>query len=117
MLAGGSTTSSRPSETARQSARCRDIIAGAQAYFDRKELASTAFERTRMPMLMTDAQQPDLPIVLAAAGRAASGQHSELGLLQISRRLLPFIKHVWADGGYNHESVAGAAYTPVRTAC
>ena len=38
--------------------------AAAQAYLDRKELASVAFERTRMPMLMTDARHPDLPIVL-----------------------------------------------------
>ncbi|UXN75977.1 PAS domain-containing protein (plasmid) [Devosia sp. A8/3-2] len=37
--------------------------ASTRAYFDRKELASVAFERTRMPMLMTDAQHPDLPIV------------------------------------------------------
>ncbi len=29
-------------------------------------------------------------------------------LLQISRPLLPFIKHVWADGGYNHERVTTA---------
>lgn len=40
------------------------IAASAQAYPDRKELASTAFERTRMPIVMTDAQHPDLPIVL-----------------------------------------------------
>ncbi|MCH4547496.1 PAS domain-containing protein [Rhizobium changzhiense] len=32
---------------------------------DRKELASFAFERTRMPIVVTDARQPDLPIVLA----------------------------------------------------
>jgi PAS domain S-box-containing protein len=38
--------------------------AAAQAYPDRKELASTAFERTRMPMVMADARHPDLPIVL-----------------------------------------------------
>ena len=29
-------------------------------------------------------------------------------LLQISRPLFPFIKHVWADGGYNHERVTTA---------
>lgn len=29
-------------------------------------------------------------------------------LLQISRPLFPFIKHVWADGGYNHERVTAA---------
>lgn len=29
-------------------------------------------------------------------------------LLQVSRPLLPFIKHVWADGGYNHERVTSA---------
>jgi PAS domain S-box-containing protein len=32
---------------------------------DRKELAAFAFERTRMPIVVTDARQPDLPIVLA----------------------------------------------------
>lgn len=32
---------------------------------DRKELAATAFERTRMPMVVTDARRPDYPIVLA----------------------------------------------------
>ena len=32
---------------------------------DRKELAATAFQRTRMPMVVTDATQPDYPIVLA----------------------------------------------------
>ncbi|WP_127753880.1 PAS domain-containing protein [Devosia sp. 1566] len=32
---------------------------------DRKELASVAFERTRTPMVITDARQPDYPIVLA----------------------------------------------------
>lgn len=34
---------------------------------DRKELAATAFERTRMPMVITDARQNDYPIVLANA--------------------------------------------------
>ncbi len=29
-------------------------------------------------------------------------------LLQVSRPLFPFIKHVWADGGYNHARVAAA---------
>lgn len=29
-------------------------------------------------------------------------------LLQVSRSLFPFIRHVWADGGYNHERVAAA---------
>ncbi|MFN7023408.1 MAG: PAS domain-containing protein [Pseudorhizobium sp.] len=32
---------------------------------DRKELGTVAFERTRMPMVMTDARQQDNPIVLA----------------------------------------------------
>jgi PAS domain S-box-containing protein len=32
---------------------------------DRKELSTFAFERTRMPIVITDARQPDLPIVLA----------------------------------------------------
>ncbi|KEQ02955.1 PAS domain-containing protein [Pseudorhizobium pelagicum] len=34
---------------------------------DRKELGTVAFERTRMPMVMTDARQQDNPIVLANA--------------------------------------------------
>jgi putative transposase len=29
-------------------------------------------------------------------------------LLQVSRPLFPFIKHVWADGGYNHERMTTA---------
>lgn len=29
-------------------------------------------------------------------------------LLQASRPLLPFIRQVWADGGYNHERVTAA---------
>jgi PAS domain S-box-containing protein len=36
-----------------------------QAYADRKELAATALQRTRMPMVVTDATQEDYPIVLA----------------------------------------------------
>jgi len=32
---------------------------------DHKELAATAFQRTRMPMVVTDATQQDYPIVLA----------------------------------------------------
>jgi hypothetical protein len=32
---------------------------------DRKELGTVAFERTRMPMVITDARQRDNPIVLA----------------------------------------------------
>ncbi|MBX5193651.1 PAS domain-containing protein [Rhizobium sp. NZLR3b] len=35
------------------------------ALVDRKDLAAIAFERTRMPMVVTDARRPDLPIVLA----------------------------------------------------
>ncbi len=36
-----------------------------QALIDRKELAFTAVERTRMPMVVTDPRLPDSPIVLA----------------------------------------------------
>ena len=32
---------------------------------DHKELATFAFQRTRMPMVVSDARQPDYPIVLA----------------------------------------------------
>jgi transposase len=28
--------------------------------------------------------------------------------LQVSRRLFPFVRLVWADGGYNHERVTAA---------
>ena len=35
------------------------------ALSDRKELAATAFQRTLMPMVVTDATQPDYPIILA----------------------------------------------------
>jgi PAS domain S-box-containing protein len=34
-------------------------------FSDRKELGAFAFERTRMPMVVADAQEPDFPIVLA----------------------------------------------------
>ncbi|WP_413814003.1 PAS domain-containing protein [Rhizobium sp. Leaf453] len=37
----------------------------AKGFADRKELASFAFERTRMPMVVVDARAPDQPIVLA----------------------------------------------------
>lgn len=40
-------------------------VAALSAIADRKDLAATAFERTRMPMVVTDARQPDHPIVLA----------------------------------------------------
>nr|WP_245426449.1 PAS domain-containing protein [Phyllobacterium bourgognense] len=43
----------------------RPAASSERGYLDRKELAASAFERTRMPMLVTDAQQPDFPIVLA----------------------------------------------------
>lgn len=36
-----------------------------RAFPDRKELAATAFQRTRMQMVVTDAMQEDYPIVLA----------------------------------------------------
>ncbi len=39
--------------------------ASPEVLLDRKALAATAFERTRMPMLVADARQPDHPIVLA----------------------------------------------------
>nr|WP_250812525.1 PAS domain-containing protein [Neorhizobium tomejilense] len=34
-------------------------------FADRRELAATAFERTRMPMVVVDARKPDMPISLA----------------------------------------------------
>jgi PAS domain S-box-containing protein len=40
-------------------------VAAATALSDRKDLAAIAFERTRMPMVVTDARQADYPIVLA----------------------------------------------------
>jgi transposase len=41
---------------------------------------------------------------------AASVQDRDGGgaLLEVSRRLFPFIRLVWADGGYNHERVTAA---------
>jgi len=38
-----------------------------KGFADRKELASFAFQRTRMPMVVVDAKAPDQPIVLANA--------------------------------------------------
>ena len=35
-------------------------------------------------------------------------------VLQISRSLFPFIKKVWADGGYNHERVTQATNITVE---
>jgi transposase len=35
-------------------------------------------------------------------------------LLQVSRRLFPFIRLVWADGGYNHERVTAATQVRVE---
>ena len=35
-------------------------------------------------------------------------------LLQVSRPLFPFIKLVWADGGYNHERVTAATNITVE---
>ncbi len=55
---------SKPDELSPQFHGDEPTAASAQAYSDRKELTSVAFERTRMPMLMTDAQHPNLPIVL-----------------------------------------------------
>ncbi len=43
----------------------RPSAASPQGLADRKELSSFAFERTRMPIVITDARQIDLPIVLA----------------------------------------------------
>ena len=40
-------------------------VATAAVLVDRRELALVAFERTRMPMVVTDPRQPDNPIVLA----------------------------------------------------
>ena len=39
--------------------------ASEQGMADSKELSAFAFQRTRMPMVVADARQPDLPIVLA----------------------------------------------------
>ena len=43
----------------------KPAAASAQGLIDRRELAYIAVERTRMPMVITDARQPDHPIVLA----------------------------------------------------
>jgi PAS domain-containing protein len=46
-----------------------DLLAAAtnQGMVDRKELSAFAFQRTRMPMAVSGARQPDFPIVLANA--------------------------------------------------
>lgn len=41
------------------------MISTPKALADRQELALVAFERTRMPMVVTDPRQPDNPIVMA----------------------------------------------------
>ena len=41
------------------------VVATPEALSDRRELATIAFERTRMPMVVTDPRQPDNPIVMA----------------------------------------------------
>jgi PAS domain S-box-containing protein len=43
----------------------RPSAASAQGLADAKELAAAAFQRTRMPIVLTDARTPDCPIVLA----------------------------------------------------
>lgn len=43
----------------------RPSAVASEAFQDRMELSAIALQRTRMPMVMTDASQPDYPIVLA----------------------------------------------------
>jgi PAS domain-containing protein len=43
----------------------RPSASSSKGFANRKELASFAFERTRMPMVVSDARAPDQPIVLA----------------------------------------------------
>jgi PAS domain S-box-containing protein len=43
----------------------RPAAASEQGLADHKELAAFAFQRTRMPIVISDARQPDYPIVLA----------------------------------------------------
>ena len=45
--------------------RDRPVIGSVQKLADRNELAAIAFERTRMPMVVTNPRQADNPIVLA----------------------------------------------------
>ena len=45
--------------------RDRPVIGSVQELADRNELAAIAFERTRMPMVVTNPRQADNPIVLA----------------------------------------------------
>jgi len=40
-------------------------VASEVGSIDHKELSAFAFERTRMPMVIADARQPDYPIALA----------------------------------------------------
>ncbi|WP_258163450.1 PAS domain-containing protein [Rhizobium sp. TH2] len=56
------------SESIHSSARFHGDLPSAtsdKAFLDHKELAATAFERTRMPITIADARAPDVPIVLA----------------------------------------------------
>jgi PAS domain S-box-containing protein len=43
----------------------RPAAASKQGLADHKELAAFAFQRTRMPLVISDARQPDYPVVLA----------------------------------------------------
>lgn len=59
-----------------------------QGLADRKELASFAFQRTRMPMVIADARQADYPIVLANDAFLALTGYSAEELLGKNCRIL-----------------------------
>ena len=47
-------------------------------------------------------------------GQAVQDREGGGALLQVSRPLFPFIRLVWADGGYNHERVKAATHIRVE---
>ncbi|CAN7677430.1 PAS domain-containing protein [Rhizobium sp. LjRoot98] len=66
----------------------RPAAASNQGIADHRELATFAFQRTRMPMVFADARQPDYPIVLANDAFLALTGYSADELLGKNCRLL-----------------------------
>ncbi len=63
-------------------------VASKQGLADHRELTAFAFERTRMPILMADARQPDYPIVLANAAFLELTQYAAGELIGRNCRIL-----------------------------
>jgi PAS domain S-box-containing protein len=75
-----------------------------QGMVDRKELAAFAFQRTRMPMVVSDAREPDFPIVLANDAFLALTGYAAEELLGKNCRLL------------QGEATSGTAVAQIRAA-